>query len=133
MVDRKAWIPLIAVAIAITCLVLWGIFGTVEIKIQAQGMLMGGGVHDIVPIAQGQVIEIKIHEKQKILAGDIVATIDQPNLLQQLAEAKSKLAQLKTQFQELKSFGAQDIKLQYDFNKQQRQNTIESIEIQSKS
>ena len=56
MVDRKAWIPLIAVAIAITCLVLWGIFGTVEIDSGA-GMLMGGGVHDIVPIAQGQVVE----------------------------------------------------------------------------
>ena len=40
----------------------------------------------------------KIHEKQKILAGDIVAAIDQPNLLQQLAEAKSKLAQLKPNF-----------------------------------
>ena len=50
VVDRKAWIPLIGVAISVIALVCWGLFGVIETKVQAQGMLMGGGVHDIAVI-----------------------------------------------------------------------------------
>jgi HlyD family secretion protein len=133
VVDRKAWIPLIGVAISVTALVLWGLFGVIETKVSAQGMLLGGGVHDIVPLAQGQLKEIKVNTGQKVSEGDIVAVIDQPVLEQQLAEAKAKLAQLRSQHQEHKSFGSQDIQLQVDFNQQQKKNIEGSIIIQEKS
>lgn len=133
VVDRKSWMPLIAIGLSVFGLVIWGIWGEVQTKVTAQGMLMGGGVHDIVPVAQGQLMEIKVDAEDTIAAGDVVAIIDQPVLEQQLAEAKSKLAQLKNQYQELKSYGAQDIKLQYDFNEQQEMNIHESMTIQNKS
>ena len=133
VVDRKAWVPILGVFIAIVSLVLWGCFGVVEKKIPVQGMLMGGGVHDIVPVASGQLLEIKVNTGEKVNEGDVVAIINQPILMQQLAEARAKLAQLRSQHQEHKSFGSQDIQLQVDFNQQQKKNIEGSIVIQEKS
>ena len=127
VVGTKGWISLAMFGLAIVAIIGWGIFGTIKTKVAGTGMLIGGDVHDIVPVSSGQIIYIHVNPGDIIKKGDVIAEIHQPELEQQIKEAEARLKASKLQHKQLSSFGSQDIKLQESFLLQQKTSIEQSI------
>ena len=125
----KGWIALLTISIAIGTGITWSFFGNVKTKLNVVGVLLGGEIHEVVATSQGQLIHLNVNIGDKVLEGDIIARIEQPELFQQVEEVKASLKEREYDLQRLMSFGNQDTRLQGELIQQQRT----SIELQIQS
>ena len=92
----KAWLSLLAIGFILVAAVIWGIFGSIPTKINGQGILIkGGGIFNVVHSDTGQVTDIRVAAGDRVRAGDVVARIDQPELIIKINDEKTRLEQLK--------------------------------------
>lgn len=129
----KAWIALITITLILVTGITWSIWGNVKTKLNVVGVLLGGEVHEVVSTSQGQLINLNVKVGDVIADGDIIATIEQPQLSQQIDEAKALLQERKYELEQLESFGNQDSRLQGEFISQQRSSIQLQIETQRKN
>ena len=125
----KGWIALLTIAIALGTGITWSFFGNVKTKLNVVGVLLGGEIHEVVATSQGQLIDLNINIGEMVKEGDIIATIEQPELFQQIEEVKANLKEREFDLQRLLSYGNQDTRLQGELVQQQRT----SIELQIQS
>jgi len=128
----KAWIALITIAVAIFTALIWSFMGTVKTKLDVVGVVLGGDVHEVVATAQGQLVELKVAIGNKVKKGDIIATIRQPELLQQIEDAKVVLSDRKFEMGNLTSYGNQGAQLQGKIINQSRVSITGEIESEKK-
>jgi NHLM bacteriocin system secretion protein len=128
----KAWIALITIAVAIFTALIWSFMGTVKTKLDVVGVVLGGDVHEVVATAQGQLVELKVAIGNKVKKGDIIATIRQPELLQQIEDAKVVLSDRKFEMGNLASYGNQGAQLQGKIINQSRVSITGEIESEKK-
>lgn len=128
----KAWIALITVALALFTGVVWSFAGTVKTKLDVIGVVLGGEVHEVVATSQGQLVELKVSIGNKVKKGDIIATIKQPQLLQQIEDAKAVVLDRKFEMGKLSSYGNQGTQLQGELIKQTRVSIQGEIESEKK-
>lgn len=107
----KAWIALCTVAIILTTGITWSFLGTVKTKLNVVGVLLGGEIHEVVATSQGQLINLNVRVGEKIEEGDVIATIEQPELLQQIEEVKASVKEREFDLQELLSYGDKDSRM----------------------
>jgi HlyD family secretion protein len=124
----RAWLALLAIGITISAIIAWGFTGHIKTKITAAGVILGGEVHDIVSVTQGQLLALPIKLKDKIKEGQVVAVIDQPALFQEIEAAKSSLQESQYQLKQVLAFGDKDTKVQAQFIQQQRLSLAQEIE-----
>ncbi|WP_185288349.1 NHLP bacteriocin system secretion protein [Chryseobacterium lactis] len=125
----KAWIALFTVFIALGTGICWAVFGTVKTKLNAIGVVLGGEVHEVVATSQGQLIKLHIAIGDKVKKGDVIATIQQPELYQQIEDAKAVLSDRKFEMGKLMAYGSQGNQLEgklIDQNRVSIQGEIES-------
>jgi NHLM bacteriocin system secretion protein len=125
----KAWIALITVFLALGTGIGWAVFGKVKTKLSATGVVLGGEVHEVVSTSQGQLIGLKVKMGQTVKIGDIIAEIQQPELIQQIEDARAVLADRSLEMAKLRSSGGQGSQLENDIISQSRvtiQGEIES-------
>jgi len=122
----KAWIALLVIIFALGTGIGWAFFGNVKTKLNVVGVLLGGEIHEVVSTSQGQLTDLKISIGEDISKGDIIATIEQPELFQQVEELKASLEERNYELKQLLSYGNQDTRLQRELIQQQRK----SIELQ---
>lgn len=125
----KGWIALLTISIALAAGITWSFFGNVKTKLNVVGVLLGGEIHEVVATSQGQLISLNVNIGDGIKEGDIVATIEQPELFQQIEEVKASLKEREFDLQQLLSYGNQDTRLQGELIQQQRS----TIELQTQS
>ncbi len=125
----KGWIALLTITIAMGTGIAWSFFGNVKTKLNVVGVLLGGEIHEVVATSQGQLIHLNVTIGDKVAEGAIIATIEQPELFQQIEEVKASLKEREYDLQRLLSFGNQDTRLQGELIQQQRA----SIELQIQS
>jgi NHLM bacteriocin system secretion protein len=128
----KAWIALITVAVALFVGLLWSFMGTVKTKLDVIGVVLGGEVHEVVATSQGQLVALKIAIGDKVKKGDIIATILQPELFQQIEDAKAVLSDRKFEMGKLSSYGNQGTQLQGELINQNRVSIKGEIEAEKK-
>ncbi len=128
----KAWIALITIALALGVGITWSVFGRVKTKLDVVGVVLGGDVHEVVSTAQGQLVELKVAIGDKVKKGDIIATIQQPELSQQIEDAKAVLADRKFEMGKLLSYGNQGNHLQGEYISQTRVSIQGEIESEKK-
>lgn len=99
IIGPKTWIPLGTLGILIGIALLWGVFGRIPMTVSGQGVLIHPRkvVQLQSPTASGQLITLNIEEGSTVKKGDIIGTIDQPELQKQLQQQKSKLTELQSQ------------------------------------
>ena len=125
----KGWIALSTVVIALTTAIAWSFFGNVKTKLNVVGVLLGGEIHEVVATSQGQLISLHVNIGDIIKEGAVIASIEQPELFQQIEEVKASLKEREFDLQQLLSYGNQDTRLQGQLIQQQRS----SIDLQTQS
>lgn len=125
----KGWIALFTIAIALVTAITWSFFGNVKTKLNVFGVLLGGEIHEVVATSQGQLISLHVNIGDAVEEGDVIGTIEQPELYQQIEEVKASLKEREFDLQQLISYGNQDTRLQGELVQQQKS----SIDLQIQS
>ncbi|MBB4807359.1 HlyD family secretion protein [Chryseobacterium defluvii] len=128
----KAWIALFTVVIALGTGIGWAIFGKVKTKLNAVGVVLGGEVHEVVATSQGQLVKLQVSIGNKVKKGDIIATVQQPELFQQIEDAKAVLSDRRFEMGKLMSYGSQGNHLQGEMISQNRVSIQGEIEAERK-
>lgn len=128
--NPRGWIALATLGALLLTAILWGFLGSVPTKVQGQGILIkSGGVFEVVSVGGGQVIDVAIAVGEQVSEGQVVARIAQPQLREQIQQAKANLRELQSQYNAVQRFGNQGLQLQADYLDQQRTSLEQSIRI----
>lgn len=93
----RAWYALLAVGCILGVSLIWGIFGSLPVKINGHGIIMKSfGVYNITHTVGGQVSDIRVSVGDTVKRGDVVARIEQPELVAKINDLKEPLEQLKS-------------------------------------
>ncbi len=94
--SSKLWITLLAVASILVAAIIWGVTGSISTNISGDGMLItSGGTTEICSSCEGQISDIRVVAGDYIKAGEIVARMNQNDLVDQIAILMEKTESLK--------------------------------------
>jgi HlyD family secretion protein len=92
--DSKAWIAQLAIFGLIAVALVWGYTGRLPSVISGQGVIVRrGGVLNVVAAGSGVVAQLRVNVGDKITAGQIVAAVAQPAILEKQKSAQQMLDQ----------------------------------------
>jgi len=128
----KAWIALLTVFIALGTGICWAVAGTVKTKLNAIGVVLGGELHEVVATSQGQLVSLHVSIGDHVKKGDVIATIQQPELYQQIEDAKAVLSERKFEMGKLMAYGNQGSHLEGQLISQNRVSIQGEIEAEKK-
>lgn len=128
----KAWIALFTVFLALSTGIGWAVVGRVKTKLNAVGVVLGGEVHEVVATSQGQLVKLSVTIGTNVKEGDIIAEIQQPELIQQIESAKAVLSDRKLEMGKLMSYGSQGTQLESEIINQNRISIQGEIESEKK-
>ena len=96
-----AWMALGAMMSLLLAVLVWGLFGHLPSRVAGEGILIrAGGVKSVVAVVSGQVTSVRVGPGDRVEKGDVVATLAQPELEEQLDKARAQLAEIKSQDKE---------------------------------
>ena len=128
------WLSLFAIGILLLVAIFWGIYGSIPTQVQGQGILLKKeGIVSIQTQNAGKVTKINVEIGDVVEKAQVVARMQQDDLLEQIRQAQLDLKNQKTAFEEKKkaeteSSKIQLAKLQQDQINQNQQ--IKNLEIQ---
>jgi multidrug efflux pump subunit AcrA (membrane-fusion protein) len=86
------WVGLAAVLLLVISGLVWSVFGTIAYKVGGVGIIVdSAGTASVAPLAGGRVRELRIEEGQRVSKGQIVAVIEQPDVIQDIVRSRSDL------------------------------------------
>jgi HlyD family secretion protein len=107
-----SWIALGGVVLLVASVVVWGFVGSIPTKVQAQGMLIKpGGVFDVFTIGSGRLVSMTVAEGERVAKGQVIATIDHPDIRAQIEAAKAELSERAAEHVKLTEFTTKDLGL----------------------
>ena len=93
VVSPIGWVALIAIGILIIAALIWGIFGSIADKATGQGIIISsGGITGIIHHANGQITDVSINDGDYIEKGQVIARIQQTELIEEINKYKQDLA-----------------------------------------
>ncbi len=118
----KAWIALIGFVSILVAAVIWGVTGSIPTKISSPGILISSsGLANITAPASGQITTIYVEKDDIVTKGQVVARIDQTDLIVQISANRKKLTSLLSQQEIIGGIREQSKSLQQSSSKQQRE------------
>ncbi len=91
----RAWLALFAIGAMVVTALIWGIFGSIPSKTYGQGILLtSGGVHNVTHSRSGRLTDIRVQQGEVVRQGDILARIEQQEIVDEINRLKLKLAEL---------------------------------------
>lgn len=121
VVSPKAWLPLTTIGFLVVVAGTWSIFGRIPLTVNGQGVLIRP--KSVVPFqmpTEGKILTLNVKSGDTIEKGQVLGTIDQGKLKQDLAQEQAKLAELLSQNQETTGLQKQGIALKLQNLAQQR-------------
>lgn len=92
----RAWFTLLGVGLVLLATVIWGIGGSIPDRTHGQGILINsGGVYNIVHSSAGQITDIRVRKGDVVKRGEVMARVDQPDLVNQIIFLKNQLEKMK--------------------------------------
>ncbi|MFZ7101735.1 MAG: NHLP bacteriocin system secretion protein [Peptococcaceae bacterium] len=87
------WLALTAVGILILATLIWGIFGSIPDKAVGSGIIISsGGITGVTHHANGQITDVSITDGDYVEKGQVIARIEQPDLIDEINKLKEDLA-----------------------------------------
>ena len=128
VVNFNKWLPLAAISSLVMTGIAWSIFGRIPITVLGQGILVYPSkvVSFQSPIA-GKLQTINVNVGEVVDKGDVLATIDQSELIKQLELARAKRVQLQLLNQDASRVLQQRQDLDKQALQQQRQSLQQSL------
>jgi len=128
----KAWIMLFVVFLALGTGIGWAVFGRVSTKLNVTGVVLGGSVHEVVATSQGQLVKLHVSISDEVKKGAIIATVQQPELLQKIEDAKAILTEQKLEMAKLASYGGRGTMLEGELISQNKVSIQGEVEAEKK-
>jgi HlyD family secretion protein len=125
----KGWIALFTIAVALATGIAWSFFGNVKTKLNVVGVLLGGEIHEVVATSQGQLLNLNVNIGETVKEGQVIATIDQPELFQEIEKAKADLIDRELDLQKIVTYGSKDSKTHKEMFK--KEHIIIELQIQA--
>jgi len=121
IIKSYSWLPLAVLGSLVVAGLTWSIVGRIPITAIGQGVLVyPSTVIDFQASSSGQLLETKVKAGDTVKKGDVLATIDQTELQQQLRQEQTKLADLQAQDQVASSLQGQRSVTERGASEQQR-------------
>ena len=115
----RSWLALLGLAGILISAIIWGILGSIPVNISGRGILIQhGGVIEVASSGSGVVKQIISREGDIIKQGEIVAYLFLPELEMQISNAKKKLKDIRTYYDELTSFDQKDLNMRKELTTQ---------------
>lgn len=93
IVSPVGWVSLIAVALLICAGLIWGFLGSISDKAVGTGIIISsGGINGVIHRADGQITDISVHDGDYVEKGQVIARIEQPELIEKINQCKEDLA-----------------------------------------
>jgi len=132
VINPKAWVPLTAMSSLVLVGGLWSVFGRIPLTVTGQGILVQPRrVVQVQALGQGRIITLNVKSGDVIKEGDILGTIDQSSLRQQLAQEKQKLADLLNQNEDTTEVEIRKTKLERETLEQRKDNLEKTLDRES--
>ena len=128
----KAWITLSVLLVALGTGIGWAVFGRVSTKLNVTGVVLGGEVHEVVATSQGQLVKLQVKIGDKVAKDAVIATVQQPELFQQIENAKANLSERKLEMAKLVSYGSKGTLLEGELISQNRVSIRSEIDAEKK-
>jgi HlyD family secretion protein len=123
------WLALVAVGLIIAAVVLWGFWGSIPTTVAGSGLLIKeGGIYDILAGTSGQIYDIRIKPGETVKAGQIVARVSQPELIEQTVNARDEFNVIKKEYQTLKNSVANSNRLNKEYTEMQKDAYLKKID-----
>ncbi|MGQ0651278.1 MAG: NHLP bacteriocin system secretion protein [Betaproteobacteria bacterium] len=105
--DRPVWLlPLAGLAVAAAAALYWGLTGTVVQTVGGRCILTSpSGVAEVAATAAGRVVGLALKVGDEVKAGQEIARIVRPDLVEQIAQQRARLAQLERRREEIRRYG----------------------------
>lgn len=128
VVRPQTWIPLAALGGLLTIGLGWSIFGRIPMTVAGQGVLIyPRRVTSLQSPSTGQLQNLRIKVGDVVRKGDVIASIDQPELKKQLQQQQAKLNELLAQGEDANQLQQQRIASETTSIEQQRRNLTQRI------
>jgi HlyD family secretion protein len=89
----RGWVALLALCGTVAAGLIWSVTSFIHTTVTAEGIISRAhGVHNVVALGTGTVMDIGVGVGDEIRAGQVIAHVAQPALQQQLIQAKAELA-----------------------------------------
>jgi len=93
--DGKGWLALIGLAVILITTIAWASAGSVQTKVNATGILLGGGgLVELDALGDGDIISIEVEAGGTVKKDQVLAKIAQPALAQQIDTTQKRLDEL---------------------------------------
>ena len=81
----RGWLALVALGLLLAGAIIWSFVGSIPTKIAGQGILLNdGGVFSLTHDTSGQVIDVRFSAGDTVKKGDVIARIEQPELVEEI-------------------------------------------------
>lgn len=125
----KGWMALATLGTLLVAAIAWSIVGSIPERIAGRGILLqSGGVFEVVSQSGGRVADLPIRVGDVITEGQVIARLAQPQLAEQIQQARTRAAELKVQYEEMRRFTDREAELQAISLAERQANLSKSIE-----
>lgn len=123
-----SWIAIGVLFAAMLAAVAWSLVAVVPVKMAAKGILITpGGVLDVASEHAGRLVRFAVEPGEHIEAGQVIARLNQPDVLQELAVARAELAQANERQKAIADMNALQTQAEADVNDARRAALRQSI------
>lgn len=126
--NPRGWLALGALGALLLASMTWAVFGSIPTEAGGEGILLRqGGVTSLVAAEQGQVEELLVSVGDVIAKGQVVARVRQQELLRQIQDSRDRLADVRSEYNDLLRYAGEQERLRDRDLAQQRANLEQSI------
>lgn len=128
--DPRGWVALIGLCLVLLFAVLWSVFGWLPTTIGGTGILLSSeGIRQIEVLGSGVVAELRVDVGDAVARGDTIAVVGQPQLEQRVAQARDRLALLRSERTKREDFTSSNVALETEVLDGARRDLTRRLEV----
>ena len=126
--SARSWLALLALLALLGAAIVWSVVGTIPTKVDAPAILVRpGGVFNAFARGSGRVAQVLVKEGDAVREGQLIASIEQPELVKEIESARVQLEEMRAQHEQLANYAGRDLTLRDEHLILQRRTLEDSI------